>query len=402
MTKDRFTTFQNVSRLSNKRDIVLFGAGNIANKTLRKLVSTPVVIIDNNPNLWGTSQYGLDVKSADVLKDMDKAKIFIIICTTSFDEVTEQLVSMGFKSGVDFVVSPIINDLRIISELESLETRLLFSSGAPTQESASSGGGIYELEVDGQWKHKKVFKGTTHGIIKFGENFVATHHELGIIEIDPKYKLVRNSELPSGSRCHGVAYSELKQQFYIASSYLDAVLVLDKDFKHIDTISISHKCKIEGEPCHHCNDICVVGNSLYISMFSYSGNWKRNVFDGVVLEIDLNTNELYRPVITGLWMPHNIDFIAGSLTVLDSLRGQLKRDDAQAVGEFPGFSRGLGYDGVYYYVGQSRNRNYSSYLGLSRNISIDTSIIVFDEHTKVSKSLFLPSKLSEIHSILVL
>jgi len=402
MVKDRFTTFQNVSKLSNKRDIVLFGAGNIANKTLRKLDSRPAFIVDNNPNLWETSQYGLDIKSADIFKDMDKAGIFIIICTTSFDEVADQLISMGFISGADFIVSPILNDLRVISEIESLKTRLLFSSGAPVQESDFSGGGIYELEVDDQWEHRKVFDGTVHGMIRFGENFVATHHELGIIEIDPKYKLVRSGELPSGSRCHGVAYSALKQQFYLASSYLDAVLVFDKDFKHIDTISLSHKCKVEGEPCHHCNDICVVGSSLYISMFSYSGNWKRNVFDGVVLEIDLNTNELYRPVITELWMPHNIDYIAGSLTVLDSLRGQLKRNNAQVVGEFPGFSRGLAYDGVYYYIGQSRNRNYSSYLGLSKNISIDTSIIVFDEHTKVSKSLSLPSKLSEIHSILVL
>ena len=98
-------------------------------------------------------------------------------------------------------------------------------------------------------------------------------------------------------------------------------------------------------------------------------------------------------------MPHNIAFIEGSLVVLDSLRGELKKNNAQVSGRFPGFSRGLGHDGHYYYIGQSRNRNYSKYLGLSYNISIDTSIIVFDDQTKVSRTLHLPSKISEIHSI---
>ena len=100
-------------------------------------------------------------------------------------------------------------------------------------------------------------------------------------------------------------------------------------------------------------------------------------------------------------MPHNVCSINGSLSVLDSLRGELKTSNAQAIGKFPGFSRGLGYDGMFHYIGQSRNRNYSRYLGLSLNISIDTSIIVFDAQTKVSRSLSLPSKLSEIHSTIV-
>ena len=143
-------------------------------------------------------------------------------------------------------------------------------------------------------------------------------------------------------------------------------------------------------------------NSLYVTMFSYTGNWKKDVFDGVALEIDLATKKLLLPVITDLWMPHNISFLDGSLTVLDSLRGELKTNNARAIGRFPAFTRGLDFDGVYYYIGQSRNRNFSKNLGLSLNISIDTAIVIFDHITKASRTIYLPQKLSEIHSILVI
>ena len=137
-------------------------------------------------------------------------------------------------------------------------------------------------------------------------------------------------------------------------------------------------------------------------MFSLTGNFKNDIFDGVVLEIDIPTGRILSPVITDLWMPHNICMFNGSLTVLDSLRGGLLQNNAQVIGRFPGFTRGLDSDGVYYYIGQSKNRNYSKTIGISKNISIDTAIIVFDEHTKVSRSIQLPPKLSEIHSVLVI
>ena len=100
-------------------------------------------------------------------------------------------------------------------------------------------------------------------------------------------------------------------------------------------------------------------------------------------------------------MPHNITFIDGSLTVLDSLRGQLKQHNASVIGEFPAFTRGLAHDGVYFYIGQSRNRNFSKYMGLSKNISIDSGVIIFDPITKLSTTLNLPRGISEIHNLVV-
>jgi len=402
MRKIPFSSFQELKKNLNNRAIVLFGAGDGAHKTGRKLEDNYSFIVDNNPNMWNTIEKGKDVLNPEILNQNSK-KYFIVICTTSFIEVSEQLEKFGFIAEKDFIVSPILNDLRVISELENHKAKMLFTSGLPERDDPQSGGGIYELILDGHnWTYKKIYSGICYGLIKYNDTFITVDDKKGVIQLDKNYNIILSKELKHATRGHGIDYSEITNQFYIVSSYRDSILVLDHEFNQVNEIFISNKYQKLGDPEHHCNDLCVVGNSLYVTMFSYTGNWKRDVFDGVALEIDLTTHEILHPVITDLWMPHNISFLDGSLTVLDSLRGELKTNNARAVGRFPAFTRGLDFDGVYYYIGQSRNRNYSKNLGLSLNISIDTAIIVFDQVTKVSRTISLPQKLSEIHSILVI
>jgi len=399
--KNIFTSFKEIKIQSKGKKIFLFGVGNIAEKTIRKLDES-FSIVDNNSNLWNTSQCGVVVDKPDSLTKLQKIKPFIIICTTSFSHVVYQLENLGFRSGNDFAVSPILNDLRIISFLESCKKNLLFSSGAPEQRSPNYGGGIYEIQVDGDtWEYKKVYSGNCYGMIKKDDQTIISDHIKVIVSLDKNYNITKSSDFFHGTRVHGIAYSDITQNYYVAACELDKILILDKNFKIIASIPLSSKYEKEKSACHHCNDVCVVGHSLYVSMFSATGNWKRDIYDGVVIEIDIESHEILGVVISGLWMPHNISFFNGSLVVLDSLRGELKKNNAQVVGKFPGFTRGIDFDGVLFFIGQSRNRNFSKYIGLSRNISIDTSVIIFDEDTKVSRSLQLPSKISEIHSILL-
>jgi len=382
----------------------LFGAGNIAAKTARRLQNKFDYILDNNPAMWGLEELNVKILNPDEILKTNTKKPFIIICTTSFNEISIQLQGYGYVAKKDFIVSPILNDLRIIDKLESSKGKILFTSGSPPQDKETTyGGGIYELEyADGNHSYKKVFSGNTHGIIRFNENFVAVDDHLGIIEFDKNYKILRKKDLPLGSRGHGISYSENTKSFYVAASHSDCIIILNNDLKIINEIYLSEKFKRNKSPAHHCNDLIVSGDSLYVSMFSHTGNWKNDIFDGVVLEIDLVTGNKIGPVISNLWMPHNVDIINGRLVVLDSLRGNFLMNNAEIAGTFPGFTRGLGYDGEFFYIGQSRNRNYSKNIGLSNNISLDTSIIVFDSETKVSRSLSLPSKLSEIHGLIII
>ena len=397
-----FGSFQGLNKNLHNREIVLFGAGAIAHKTARKLNNNYKFYVDNNPNMWNTVEMEKDVLNPNSIEKRS-SEYFIVICTTSFIEVSSQLQELGFIPEKDFIVSPVLNDLRIISELENHSVTMLFTSGVPEEENPNFGGGVYELKLEGHsWEYRKVYSGICYGLIKYKDTYITVDDKKGIIQFDNHYNIINSKKLKDATRGHGIDYSESKNQFYIASSYRDSVIVLNKDFEQIDEIFLSNKFTAYGDPRHHCNDLCVVENSLYVTMFSHTGNWKNDIFDGVALEIDLETNKIIGPVIKDLWMPHNISYHDGSLTVLDSLRGELKTNNARAVGKFPAFTRGLDFDGVYYYIGQSRNRNYSKNMGLSLNISIDTAIIVFDQVTKASRTIHLPQKLSEIHSILVI
>lgn len=398
-----FTSAQDVNKKITNKDIVLFGSGNIAEKTARLLTGKKITaIVDNASNLWGQKQMGLEIKSPEYLKNEGKNS-FVLICTTSFIQVAQQLTLYGMIGGKNYYVSPILNDLRIIDELETIQKKILFTSGSPKVDSDTHGGGIYEMNVCGDdWAHKKIISGNCYGLIKYGNNYISVDTERGVFEFDKNYNIIREKKLPTGIRAHGIDYSEKHKKFFIVGSYLDGVIILDKDFNILDQINISHKRERTGKPHHHCNDCLVVEDSLYVSMFSMTGNWKRDVFDGVVLEYDIVTKDLVGPVIQNLWMPHNIKFIEGSLHILDSLPGQLKTNNSKVVGEFPAFTRGLAHDGVYYFIGQSRNRNYSKNIGISKNISIDAGIIIFDSYTKASRLLQLPPKISELHSILLI
>lgn len=85
-----------------------------------------------------------------------------------------------------------------------------------------------------------------------------------------------------------------------------------------------------------------------------------------------------------------------------SLRGNLLFNNFTIQGKFPAFTRGLNYDGGYYFIGQSRNRNFSRFIGVSNNISVDTGIVIFNPELKISRFLQFSSKISEIHSLLVI
>ena len=395
-----FSNLREINNNQKNRKIIFFGAGNIAEKTNRILNNHKKgFIVDNSSNLWGDKQFDLIVKNPTNLKNKNK-KYFIIICTTSFNEVSEQLRQYGYKSNSDFIVSPILNDLRAINEMEELKKTLVFSSGGVKSNNPNEGGGIYKLEIDGlSWNYDKKISGNCYGIIRYEKNFISVDANLGIFEFDKNFKIIRSKKLPKHSRGHGVHYNEHRSEFYVTCSYLDAILVFDKKFKLKNKIQISNKINYDKTPHHHCNDCVSYKNSVYVSMFSKSGNWKLDSFDGAILEIDLIKNKVANSLKEDLWMPHNPKIINGSFYVLDSLRGTLRGNNFNVIGSFPAFTRGLAYDGNFFYIGQSRNRNFSRNIGINNNTSIDTGIVIFDEQKKISRFLQLSSKISEIHAI---
>lgn len=395
-----YTSFKDIEKSADHRNLVLFGAGNICDKTLRKLHCRPTLIADNSPTLWGLSQKEIEIKEPEFIR-LGKNKYFIVICTTSFREVSEQLVTMGYVGGKDFVVSPILNDLRIVDDLQFMQTSLLFTSGAPSSSLGLSEGGVYQIDINAdESKLRRILNGSAHGLIENDGVIYIVEDELGVVELNTDFDVLRHHELPKGSRGHGIAWSETTGCYYVACSNLDQVIELDLDFKITRRLDISPKTGHIDGPFHHINDCYCHGDSLYVSMFSLTGNWKKEIFDGGILEIDLISGNPVGAPVTGLWMPHNVNMIRGGMVVLDSLRGGYLGNNMQEIGRFPGFTRGIARDTSFTYIGQSRNRNYSKQMGISNNISIDSGIIIFDEESKLSRTIFLPQNVTEIHGIL--
>ena len=82
------------------------------------------------------------------------------------------------------------------------------------------------------------------------------------------------------------------------------------------------------------------------------------------------------------------------LMILRNLLG----NNFNIVSNFKSFTRGLANDSSYFYIGQSKNRNFSRNIGITNNTSIDSGIVILDEKSKVSDFTTSPH-LSEIHSI---
>ena len=111
--------FYDLKSQINKKKIVLFGAGNIADKTLEKLDFKPTYIADNSPLAWGNYQNNVQIiNPSRILK---KKNVFFLITTTAFKEVGEQLENEGLKVNKDFNISPILNDLLTIFDLENVK-----------------------------------------------------------------------------------------------------------------------------------------------------------------------------------------------------------------------------------------------------------------------------------------
>lgn len=85
-------------RIKRHSQRVLFGAGNMCRNYMEYYGEKypPLFICDNNPKLWGTRIYGIEIKSPKVLKTLSK-DCGVIICNVFYQEIAKQLREMGIE-----------------------------------------------------------------------------------------------------------------------------------------------------------------------------------------------------------------------------------------------------------------------------------------------------------------
>ncbi len=413
---DIWKSWNEVGRLCEGRKVILFGRSeDWVPKSVLKLDYLDVeCIVDSNPAYKGAVFNGLSVLPTERLLAGSKEDIYIIITAGPYESVVEQLMDMGFTPGEHFCCTPEMKDWGLLQEIREHNTKIIVACSDYMEKGEKRysrwGGGIYVCDTLSNELTKKL-SGHFRQMVRVGDQiYVVEYVEKLIYVLSKDLELVDKLPLePPGAKTKekpnacGIAYHEATDRIFVANAGSDTINVYDREgFTLVYTIHFSDRFLERGDGQHHINDITVAGDQLYVSYFSYSGNWKKGGMDGGVSEIDLNnTSAGPLRVFTGLWMPHSIEFLDGSLCVLNSMRGELYTGTQTVAGTFPGFARGLTFDGRFYYVGQSEDMYMSRLFGVSSNIMCNAGLYLFDSLTKVSRFYSFPY-IMNVHDLLML
>lgn len=93
--------FEFEDKLKNSNNIILFGAGKMAQNYMEEWGERykPAFFADNNSNNWGSVRMGVEVKSPDEILKIDESERLVLICNLFYDAIGEQLDGMGIKYG---------------------------------------------------------------------------------------------------------------------------------------------------------------------------------------------------------------------------------------------------------------------------------------------------------------
>ena len=386
----------------NKR-VVFFGVSpDWSEKTLSQCDIALEAFVDNDTSLLGTLYCAVEIRSPDILKEKED-DVYVVITSGSYESIYPQLIEYGLKPGIDFCITPALNNLRVITEIHTHEATILISSPdhkiyTELDKSTDVGGGLYVYSLQ-ERTCKKVLDGTFHQIVDTGQEYYVAEEQNGICKVSKQFELVDTFAFEEGSKCHGIAYCPKRNIVYVGRAGLDKVSAYDAATRELVlTIELSDKIKRSGESEHWVNDLCVRDDYLYVSVFSVSGAYLKGIYDGGILQVDLEEPSKRYVLVQDLWMPHTVRFFDSQICFLDSMNGYFYRTNKNILGEFDGFMRGLAFDGKYYYVGQSESRYFDRLKGIKKHIAMGAGFYLFDDETKAAKFFCTPN-IRQIHDL---
>lgn len=399
MASSKWKEFAELNEISDKRKLVFWGASTWVEQTLQYLELDDFGVLDNNQNNIGDLFLTKVITKPKTYLEKHR-EVFIVITTKNYDSVIEELHELGFVMGDDFCVSPVLNNRKPKDDFLSINFDILVSSPEHAA-SNTSGGGLYMVNsIFGTTK--KILSGKGRGLVKLEDGYAWLDMLEGIKVLNCDFMIKRVIELPRNSEAHGLWYDVKTRKLFVGLPGRDSVGICDIDAESIhEEIFISDKWKDNKKDNHHVNDICVVDNSLYISMFSFTGNWPLQAYDGGICEINWKTGEKIGSVVSDIWMPHSLMRIGPNLTYLDSMRGQVIDMNHNIIGQFDYFVRGMDIINDCFAIGVSEHR-YPDKLPRSRlNIPLDAGVLIFDRKSKMSKLINMP-EINSVHSVLIL
>lgn len=390
-----FLRRSDASKIAKDKTLVGFGAGVFGARTQHLLDGLIEFFVDNEKIKWNRKWEGqVPVVSPDNLINYKSSSIVIIICSEQYKLIHQQIKKI--LPGVEVYITPLLKDYEVFERLLNCSSKILVSA-------YGEAGGLYM--VNGQTEQYELLRnGSFRGLLQCPRGtFVATEkgNIFEIISLNP-FEMVERYCSEDIVQMHGLAFWKEENMIIAAEAENDRLVLLDSETFEIKSyIPITNKKHEYGRDNCHINDLAVRGNSVFVSMISRSGWWKKGVYDGCILEVDLTGQTNAIQLINDVLFPHSINFIDDSFISLESLTGKIINGRKQVVGQLGGFIRGLDYDKNLFYVGQARNRRLDEATKYIDTLSMDSGIYIFDAVSRMYRFIKMPEK-CDVYSIVVL
>lgn len=179
--------------------------------------------------------------------------------------------------------------------------------------------------------------------------------------------LPRSCHVTGDIGVHEVAW--IGDELWLVNTRFSCLCTLDPDYSFVPRWQPAFVTALAAEDRCHLNGIAVEGGRIrYTTALGgtdTAGGWREHKPRGGCL-IDVPSGEV---VVRGLSMPHSPRLHGGRLYLLESGTGRLLSADGPAlrcdvVAEFPGFARGLAFQGDFAFVGLSKIRPTSAMDGV--------------------------------------
>lgn len=106
MFNEIFNNLIEINQVFDKdKKVVIFGAGSGGKTTffvLKKLSISPVCFVDNDPSLMGSKMFDIPIEAPSSLFNKAKEDLIILIASVYYDEISIQLINMGFAENINY------------------------------------------------------------------------------------------------------------------------------------------------------------------------------------------------------------------------------------------------------------------------------------------------------------
>ena len=360
---------------------IIFGAGSNGHNFLKKTKIKINYFVDNDKNLWNKK-----INLIKCLKPSDLKKIKftkIIIASPAIENIKSQLNDLKIDN-TKIQVSPYLAE----NFDEIPKKKFLVSVNGMN-------GGIYELNLIRD-KIKRVFKGSVRGIKKIKDRYLCADENLGLIILDKNFKIIKKKYLGYMSNPHCLDFDYEKNIIYLTVTSYDCIYKISyPSLKIIRKIYLSKKTKFDN---HHINSIQYKNNFLYLTMFSFKGIWRKNVWkDGVLIE--LNEKNLKKKILKkNLYQPHSVQYTDGKLHICNSMKCEIILNLKKKI-KFNGYTRGLCRVPTGYFVGCSEIRRQNNFIRDKVPFAKKASINFISDDFSTVESLNLPNS-SAVYEII--